>query len=95
MCNFSVGIYLSYSRVYLGVHFISDVVAGAISGIVIGILVYQFYILYIKRIAKGQNVCIYSQHRTKILTDTVITYVFLFTLFSDKIVILTNNILNK
>jgi undecaprenyl-diphosphatase len=32
-----------YSRIYLGVHFISDVVAGALLGIGIGCFVYQIY----------------------------------------------------
>ena len=83
---------ISYSRVYLGVHFVSDVLAGAISGIALGVIVYQFYALYIKKIAKDQIIPIYSQRRTKIITNTIITYIFLFALFSDKIVILTNNI---
>lgn len=33
----------AYSRVYLGVHFISDVVAGAMIGVVVGVLVYELY----------------------------------------------------
>jgi undecaprenyl-diphosphatase len=33
----------AYSRVYLGVHFISDVVAGAVAGAVFGYGVYSFY----------------------------------------------------
>ena len=32
-----------YSRIYLGVHFISDVIAGAMVGIIIGYLVYELY----------------------------------------------------
>lgn len=83
---------VSYSRVYLGVHFISDVVAGAISGIAIGVIVYQLYTLYIRKVAKDQIIPIYSKRRAKIITDTIITYIFLFALFSDKMVILTNNI---
>ncbi len=33
----------AYSRIYLGVHFISDIVPGIISGCLFGFLVYQFY----------------------------------------------------
>lgn len=33
----------AYTRVYLGVHFISDIVPGAISGLFLGYLVYKFY----------------------------------------------------
>ncbi|MDR2533211.1 MAG: phosphatase PAP2 family protein [Tannerellaceae bacterium] len=34
----------AWSRIYLGVHFISDVAAGAISGIIFGLLVYYLYV---------------------------------------------------
>lgn len=34
----------SYSRIYLGVHFISDIVAGLIFGSLIGLLIYELYI---------------------------------------------------
>ncbi len=34
-----------YSRIYLGVHFINDVVVGAIVGIVLGYIVYRIYLL--------------------------------------------------
>lgn len=34
---------IAYSRVYLGVHFISDIVAGATAGVVLGAVVYQIY----------------------------------------------------
>ena len=34
----------SYSRIYLGVHFISDIVAGFIMGTLIGLLIYEIYI---------------------------------------------------
>lgn len=33
----------SYSRIYLGVHFISDIVGGIIVGSLIGIIIYQLY----------------------------------------------------
>ena len=33
----------SYSRIYLGVHFITDIVPGVLSGVVFGLLVYYFY----------------------------------------------------
>lgn len=34
----------SYSRIYLGVHFISDIIAGLIFGLLIGIFVYNIYV---------------------------------------------------
>lgn len=39
---------IAYSRVYLGVHFISDIVPGAIAGCVIGALTYRIYLIAIK-----------------------------------------------
>ena len=40
---------IAYSRVYLGVHFISDVVAGAACGSIIGFLTYRIYLFMVKR----------------------------------------------
>lgn len=33
----------AYSRIYLGVHFITDIIPGALSGLFFGVLVYQVY----------------------------------------------------
>jgi undecaprenyl-diphosphatase len=35
---------MAYSRIYLGVHFISDIAPGAIAGIILGFTVYKLYI---------------------------------------------------
>ncbi|MDO5036354.1 MAG: phosphatase PAP2 family protein [Porphyromonas sp.] len=40
---FIVGLTVAYSRVYLGVHFITDIVGGIILGIIIGSIVYYGY----------------------------------------------------
>lgn len=42
----------AYSRIYLGVHFISDVVVGALVGIIIGYCVYRFYVIGEKKFLK-------------------------------------------
>ncbi|MDR1981463.1 MAG: phosphatase PAP2 family protein [Tannerellaceae bacterium] len=42
----------AYTRIYLGVHFISDIIPGAIAGLVFGYLVYRIYV----RVRK-QKVC--------------------------------------
>ena len=42
----------AYSRIYLGVHFISDIVAGAIIGILAGIISYRLYLIARKYILK-------------------------------------------
>lgn len=37
----AIGIVICYSRIYLGVHYLSDVIAGALVGMVIALIVYQ------------------------------------------------------
>jgi len=51
---------VAVSRVYLGAHFISDIVAGSISGIVIAALVYQLYKLYYSKILKRESIPAFS-----------------------------------
>lgn len=42
----------SYSRVYLGVHFVSDVVVGALVGVLSAFIVYKLYIFARKKVMK-------------------------------------------
>ncbi|MDR1200944.1 MAG: phosphatase PAP2 family protein [Tannerellaceae bacterium] len=55
---FTIAIFLwafltAYTRVYLGVHFISDVVPGALAGLFFGWLVYTLYIYVREKIISG------------------------------------------
>lgn len=43
---------VSYSRIYLGVHFPLDVICGAALGSIIGILIYHFYTFTLRKVAK-------------------------------------------
>ena len=43
----------SYSRIYLGVHFISDIIPGIIVGLIFGWLVYKIYISLNKKLIAG------------------------------------------
>ncbi len=45
----AVACVISYSRIYLGVHFISDVTGGIIAGILIGYIVYKLYLFVGKK----------------------------------------------
>lgn len=47
---FTHAIITAYSRIYLGVHFISDVVVGALIGITAGVLIFKFYIFVRKKL---------------------------------------------
>ncbi len=76
---------MAYSRVYLGVHFISDIVAGGLAGMVIGFLIYLLYHYYIKRYYSKRNKSVepvYPSARGKILGIALLSYIALFTLLS-------------
>jgi len=45
----------AYTRIYLGVHFISDIIPGAILGSLFGYLVYLLYVHVRKRLFKGRG----------------------------------------
>lgn len=76
----------SYSRIYLGVHFISDILAGFIFGALIGLLVYNVYIR--TRTKCFQITCaerknsIYSHKQGNILGVIIISYIVFVILFS-------------
>ncbi len=46
----AIAIIVSYSRVYVGVHFPLDVIFGGLIGLIFAALVYQFYVLYLSLI---------------------------------------------
>lgn len=52
IATFTWAIVNSYSRIYLGVHFVSDIIGGAILGSTVGILVYCLYQFLRKKIFK-------------------------------------------
>lgn len=64
-----------YSRIYLGVHFISDVVGGAIWGTFAGCIVYYIYLTsrqYILKVPKEElKVPVYGRDRAKVLMVVV------------------------
>ena len=76
----------SYSRVYLGVHFISDIVAGFIIGTLIGILVYKLYVWmrvrYFRIPTSDSRKTIYSEKMGNMLGIVILTYIALVILLS-------------
>jgi len=43
---------MAYTRIYLGVHFLSDIIPGALSGIFFGFLVYKLYVAVRRKVLK-------------------------------------------
>lgn len=78
---------LSYSRIYLGVHFVSDVVGGAIAGSTIGILVY-FLFRFSQRGNQWYNTSgqLYSTQRVKLIVVVLTFYILSVLLFSELLI---------
>ena len=79
-----------YSRIYFGVHFLSDVVAGILMGLIVGIGVYYLYTVCVDRfLYKDKEITppeLYSNHRKQLITYAFVGYVSLFMIFSKQIV---------
>lgn len=70
----------AYTRVYLGVHFISDVVPGAVSGIVLGYMVYKLYTLARMKLVRGMilDQSLYSSGRIHMIVYAIcVTILFI------------------
>lgn len=76
----------AYSRIYLGVHFISDILAGAIVGTLIAVLLYEFYVWCRHKFfhvpAHKKKKTIYSPKHAQMLTIGMGTYILLIMIFS-------------
>lgn len=77
--TFSWATVSAYSRIYLGVHFISDIIGGILLGSLLGILVYMLLIYCRKRILKQTDeevrMRFYSVLRGNILLATMLVLV--------------------
>lgn len=79
---------VAYSRIYLGVHFVSDILGGMISGLLIGYLVYSAYRYTSEKIAvknDSYTITVFSQKQTRLLTILILLYLILLTIFSTSI----------
>lgn len=69
----------SYSRIYLGVHFISDIIAGLIIGSLIGLLVYHMYKYSREQLfntsANHKGIRVYNIKEGNILAVFILSYI--------------------
>ena len=87
----------SYSRIYLGVHFISDIVGGLIIGSIIAFLVYEVYLWSRMRLFKlsptEKRKSIYSKKDGNILAIGMISYIGLIILLSPFLTSISHSII--
>lgn len=77
----------SYSRIYLGVHFVSDIVAGMLVGTVVAVLLYELYIWTRYRIYHispvDRRMPIYSPEQGSLLSVFIVVYLTVIIFFSE------------
>jgi undecaprenyl-diphosphatase len=80
----------AYSRIYLGVHFISDVVAGALLGIAMGWAVYRIYNYvrhkYLKINKENLKIPIYTRCESYFLSGVYILIVIFLLVFNNQLI---------
>lgn len=80
----------AYSRIYLGVHFISDVIPGGIIGIFFGILIYYIYLYarhYILRVPESRvRISVYSVKRKQLIIYGIILTSLILVVFCEPLV---------
>ena len=66
-----------WTRLYLGVHYLGDILVGVLWGCFVGWMVYKLY-LYLSARLKTEGAALFTAQRAKLLTDGIlITYVAL------------------
>lgn len=89
----------SYSRIYLGVHFISDILAGVFFGTLNGFLVYEIYIWvrvkFFKTPHNEKRKSIYLKKDGNTLAVGIISYIILIILLSPLLTTLSHSIIPK
>ena len=73
-----------YTRIYLGVHFISDIIVGALVGIIIGFGIYRLYVFLRHKLLKKSDKTseLYSYSRQKILVLMLCTTIIFMLIYS-------------
>ena len=75
----------AYTRVYLGVHFISDIVPGAISGVFFGYLVYRLYSFSRSKLLPVQvnnGELLYSKKRIRLIVYAIYVTILIIIVFN-------------
>lgn len=87
---FIFAIITAYSRVYLGVHFISDIIIGTIAGLLIGALVYEIFIFvwqFLHNVNKSKKrKAIYSKKEASFLIYSYIIILTIILIFNNQII---------
>lgn len=78
----------AYTRVYLGVHFISDIVPGAIAGIFFGYIVYKLYTWTRPHLIRSTDMeqPLYSKKRIQIITYAIYVTILIIVVFNVPLV---------
>jgi len=88
---FTWAITISYSLVYLGVHFVSDIIGGMIAGILMGFIVFEIYrrwSLIIQKKTGTQSYAVYPDTQIKRLSITILIYILFPSLLSKYLILL-------
>lgn len=78
----------AYTRVYLGVHFISDIVPGAIAGTVFGYIVYRLWAVVRPRLVPGAvtGQAVYDETRAKLIVYAICITVLIIAVFNVQLI---------
>ncbi len=82
---FSWAALTAYTRVYLGVHFISDIVPGAISGVLFGYLVYKLYSFSRSKLPSmdaNNREPLYSKRRIRLIVYAIYATILVIVIFN-------------
>lgn len=88
---FTWSILTAYTRIYLGVHFISDIICGMLTGLFLGYLVYIVYRYIRKKVkietcAKSSTRLIYSLNNKRLITYSIWISIILLIIFTKPLI---------
>jgi len=88
---FTWSILTAYTRIYLGVHFISDIICGMLTGLFLGYLVYIVYRYIRKKVkivtcTKSSTRLIYSLNNKRLITYSIWICIILFIIFTKPLI---------